>query len=113
MDKDGSTGIVENARSFLTGDLAFLDKDNMEGWWCNFCKGYRLDWQTKGCSFDPWTMEVLVEQVGQNARDGLTGADRMDVKVKTKLYGATIVVYPGSWFVWFDRVGQSSIELCI
>ena len=66
VNQNASTGMVVNPKSYLTGDLAFLTvvlgKEGFEGWWCNFCKGYRTNWQTKGALFEPWSMAELINQ---------------------------------------------------
>ena len=99
VDQNASSGIVINPRSYLTGDLAFLavvlGKEGFEGWWCNFCKGYRTNWKTKGALFEPWSMTELIDQAVKNTLQQLKGSDRMGVKEKTNLTDGTIVIYPG------------------
>ena len=99
VDEASSTGVIKNPRSYLTGDLAFLSimlgKENFEGWWCNFCKGYRPNWQQKGCSFQPWSITKLIAQALKNEVEDLAGTDRMGVGSMPVLKEGTTVIFPG------------------
>ena len=99
VNKEKSTGVVINPRSCLTGNLAFLSvmlgKEDFETWWCNFCEGYRTEFQQKGQVFEAWTIKKLMQQHQKNVSEELTGTARMGVRRLPHLKEGTIVILPG------------------